>query len=590
MHEMLDAQSRTKEKAVEHNESTSKALAAATLMRLPANALAPNPDQPRTYFDQEEMQQLCATIRAEGGILQSLLVRKRDSLPYTIIAGERRWRAVQSVFGVDHEVPVMIVECDDATTERLAAIENMQRASMSPVDEARALARELPKFQGDRDALCQHMGLKPAYVDQRLSLLNCTVDVQKALSERRIKLGHAELFAVVPKERQDTALASMLKLPKLPSLEEFKEMVQKISKTFVGAIFNMDACAGCFHNSTNQGALFGEVVAAGYCTNGPCYAKKTTEAIEQIAAGLKDEYPRVSVVHPGDNFTVVRLVVDGPTGVGQEQATACRACAKFGAAVSALPGTEGKVSRGQCFDPACNAKKVLELQRATAPSVGAAKKASGSTMTPNAPVSKEPAPVKAPITATHETTGVKEWRSRYWRKTLIRFIEQADPVEQLRICLTLGLSEQLRHIDAQSVASSWAEAGETPSASVGHLAEIESCYVAAQQLPEKGLNKMLVTLLASSILRIEERRIVALMKTLKINVASYFECEDLSSFLQMLTKSEIAFVAAQIGLTAAIGEKKPLDALKKNDLITALTSVKGFQYLGAIPKVLELPS
>lgn len=101
-------------------------------------------------------------------------------------------------------------------------------------------------------------------------------------------------------------------------------------------------CAGCQHNSGNQQALFGEAIASGHCTHGSCFDAKTEASLGAKKASLSDEYPDHShIVRPGENFTLLRLVAEGDTGVGEEQAKACRACKNFGAAISAVP--EGNV-------------------------------------------------------------------------------------------------------------------------------------------------------------------------------------------------------------------------------------------------------
>ena len=103
-------------------------------VRLPLQKVEPNPLQPRKTFEPEALDELAASIR-EHGVIQPLTVRKMPSGFYQIIAGERRWRAAR-LAGLD-EVPVVIIEADDKKAMELALIENLQRADLTPIEEAR---------------------------------------------------------------------------------------------------------------------------------------------------------------------------------------------------------------------------------------------------------------------------------------------------------------------------------------------------------------------------------------------------------------------------------------------------------------------
>ncbi|MDQ4041738.1 MAG: ParB/RepB/Spo0J family partition protein, partial [Actinomycetota bacterium] len=107
------------------------------LRSLPVDAIAPNPNQPRTRFDGEALTALAASLR-ERGVLQPVLVRPRHGGGWELIAGERRWRAAQ-LAGLE-TIPAIIRPDDDAASLELALIENMAREDLNPVEEARACA------------------------------------------------------------------------------------------------------------------------------------------------------------------------------------------------------------------------------------------------------------------------------------------------------------------------------------------------------------------------------------------------------------------------------------------------------------------
>ena len=160
------------------------------------------------------------------------------------------------------------------------------------------------------------------------------------------------------RDKQDAVLERLLSQATLSTVVQFRGQLEQISRSLGSAIFDRGECAGCQHNSGNQQALFGEAIASGHCTHGSCFDAKTEASLGAKKASLSDEYPTTRIVRPGENFTLLRLVAEGDTGVGEEQAKACRACKNFGAAISAVPGKLGTVYPDLCFDATCNAKKV----------------------------------------------------------------------------------------------------------------------------------------------------------------------------------------------------------------------------------------
>jgi len=120
----------------------------------------------------------------------------------------------------------------------------------------------------------------------------------------------------------------------------------------------------CQHDSGVQAALFGEAISGAKCTNGDCFKQKTEGALTGLAEGMADEYPTIKIVRAGENFKILKVVSDGDNGVGERQAQACRGCAKYCTAISAIPGSIGKIYRNQCFDHACNTAKVAERIKA----------------------------------------------------------------------------------------------------------------------------------------------------------------------------------------------------------------------------------
>lgn len=332
---------------------------------------------PRKYFDPADMAELTDSVR-ENGVIQPILVRPLGCDEYELVAGERRLRAAKAAHGDDYEIPVTIREMSETEADRLGFIENIQRADMAPSEEAVAAARIVGQLKGDREEAARALGWSRSTLDKRLALMNCSAAVLDALNTRAILLGHAELLASLARDKQDKLLPVIISEKK--AVAELKKVIEAAACSLAAAIFDKADCAACPHNSSLQTEMFGEAIATGNCTNRGCYSQKTDAQLETVSNGLKDEYPVIRIVRAGDNLTRVQLVADGPTGVGVEQAKACHACENFGAAISGLPDSLGKIFRGQCFDTSCNTAKVAarlkaerdakaEAPKAQAPSV-----------------------------------------------------------------------------------------------------------------------------------------------------------------------------------------------------------------------------
>lgn len=123
--------------------------------QIPINEIVPNRYQPRTVFAEDKIKELALTIRTHG-IIQPIVVRQFADNQYEIIAGERRWRAVQTLEW--ETIPAIIKEFNDAETASVALIENLQREELSAIEEAYAYARLLELHNLTQEALAQRLG------------------------------------------------------------------------------------------------------------------------------------------------------------------------------------------------------------------------------------------------------------------------------------------------------------------------------------------------------------------------------------------------------------------------------------------------
>ena len=157
---------------------------------VPIEFLRPSPLQPRRRFDEAELEALADSIR-ERGILQPLLVRPAASgaAGYEIVAGERRWRAAQRA-GL-HEVPAVVRELSDQETLELALVENLQRADLSPLEEAQAFRRLIDEFGHTQEELATGVGKSRSHVANTLRLLALPAAVQALVEDGSLTAGHA---------------------------------------------------------------------------------------------------------------------------------------------------------------------------------------------------------------------------------------------------------------------------------------------------------------------------------------------------------------------------------------------------------------
>lgn len=163
----------------------------------------PNPNQPRTHFNETELEELSESIR-EHGVLQPLLVRKKGD-EFEIIAGERRYQA-SKIAGLS-ELPVIIKDVDDQKMLELALIENLQRSDLNPIEEAKGY-RQLIKASGmTQEALSKAVSKSRSAITNSLRLLDLPERVQELLFEGKLTAGHARAILAVPFEEQRIKLA-----------------------------------------------------------------------------------------------------------------------------------------------------------------------------------------------------------------------------------------------------------------------------------------------------------------------------------------------------------------------------------------------
>lgn len=164
--------------------------------RVPIEHLRPNPLNPRQTFHEDELEELVASIR-ERDIIQPIIVRNALGMVdvFEIIAGERRWRAAQRA-GL-HDVPVVIVEADDRESLELAIIENIQRADLNPLDEARGYENLISQFGYAQADIARIVGKSRSHIANTLRLSRLPASVRGRLSSGELTAGHGRALLAV---------------------------------------------------------------------------------------------------------------------------------------------------------------------------------------------------------------------------------------------------------------------------------------------------------------------------------------------------------------------------------------------------------
>ena len=183
--------------------SREQAQATGALRELPVGSVQPNPFQPRTQMNEAELVELTASIEASG-LLQPVVVRPRNG-KYELIAGERRWRAVQRLGWP--KIPAVVKEVDDPTLLTLALIENLQRDNLSAMDEAAGYQRLSEEFQLPQAEIARMVGRDRSTIANLLRLLKLPEEVKQLVHQSKLTEGHARALLTISDETELVRMA-----------------------------------------------------------------------------------------------------------------------------------------------------------------------------------------------------------------------------------------------------------------------------------------------------------------------------------------------------------------------------------------------
>jgi len=196
------------------------------ILQIETSKIRPNPRQPRSRFNNKELDELAVSIK-QHGILQPLLVTKaKDADLYILIAGERRLLAAQRA--ALEKVPAILREVTEQEQVELALIENVQRADLGPLETAEAYRQLVDEFHLSHDQIAERVGKSRVSVTNTLRLQKLPLSIQQSLAEQQISEGHARALLALPTHQAQTAALQTIVKNEL-NVRQTEELVRKLT-------------------------------------------------------------------------------------------------------------------------------------------------------------------------------------------------------------------------------------------------------------------------------------------------------------------------------------------------------------------------
>ena len=198
---------------------------------IPISQISPNPEQPRTNFDGDSLEELAMSIR-ELGIIQPLTLRSVGVDSYQIISGERRYRAAR-LAGLD-SVPAYVRTANDSEITEMALIENIQREDLNAIEIALTFRKLIDQYKLTQERLSERIGKKRATIANFLRLLKLPAEVQIGLRDRKVDMGHARALLSLDKAPLQLKLYNEI-IKKGLSVRQVEAMAKQLQEREVAA-------------------------------------------------------------------------------------------------------------------------------------------------------------------------------------------------------------------------------------------------------------------------------------------------------------------------------------------------------------------
>ncbi|MEE6438332.1 MULTISPECIES: PRTRC system ParB family protein [Pseudomonas] len=576
-------------------------------VRIPLDQIRRNPKiDPRKGRNKALYAQMKQSVRNQG-VLQAILLRPTGdaNVPYEVVFGNTRYDISVELELAD--IPAIVREMTDAEARRAATTENLQRADLTPLEEAYAAVTTLEDENNNHDEACLILGWNRQKLDSRILLSKCCDEVAEALVQGEIKLGHAELLAPMVPEDQRTICSRIIE--RKMNVAATRERLIQLSGVIANAPFDTTECQTCEHNSSRYGDLFSASVGDAKCQNRTCWDKKTSSLIEVKLIEAKQEY---GVVHtdltlPDGGY--VLLEDKGQNGVGVQQFSACTACENYGAVVSTKPGQEGRIVGGHCFNKSCHAEhnkayKAL-IQAATAAPAASQGQAAGQSQAPAAASNgavKEAAGSKPGPTAPAKPQEIKK---AIKREAFSLFSQMGVKAIHGNMSYALAISIVSMYLEMRSdlpneLLARMQKVIGLPSTMYGH--ERANAEAALAMRPVEELQSFLSQLAACTVFRrdisdqfqksISGAQSLAFIQAAGMDPVDHFKMTE--SYLKALTKAGVIADCKASGFDVKYDEVKgekefaKLTTGKSDELIKAVLAFTEFSWKGYLPEAMKI--
>jgi len=207
-------------------EIEQKVVQMVNMTEIPISSIEPNPFQPRIHFDETALSELSASIKVHG-VIQPITVRRLSENQYQLISGERRWQA-SKLAGLE-TIPAYIRSANDEQMIEMALIENIQREDLNPIEVALGYKRLMDECNFVIEQVGDKVGKNRSTVNNYLRLLKLPVEIQSALKEKKISMGHARSLITVDNPSVQLSILQEI-LEKDLSVRTIEEMVRDLAQ------------------------------------------------------------------------------------------------------------------------------------------------------------------------------------------------------------------------------------------------------------------------------------------------------------------------------------------------------------------------
>lgn len=575
--------------------------------RIPLSLIRRNPKvDPRRGRNKGRYESMKNSIIAQG-VLQPILVRPTGDpdIPYELVYGHTRFDISREIDAPD--IPATIRELTDAQARVIAGTENLQRADLTPIEEAYHVVELLTDCNNDFVEVGKITGWSRTKLESRVLLSKCCDDVAEALVQGHIKLGHAELLAPMTEADQREICGRIIE--RNLTVVQTRERLALMTPVISTARFDTSECQNCEHNSGRYNDLFDTSVGDAKCQNTSCWTKKNSDLIEVRLIEASKEYGVVYTDTTLPDGSYVLLEESGPDGVGAQQLGACLSCASYGAVIKTSAGQEGSLAGGHCFNKTCHEEhkatyKALIASATATPQPqgtqqGATLSEPESALT-GGTASKKPAPAAA-----SKSTKPKEVKKSIRKEAFSLYSRMAEQAIQNSPEYTLAIAIVSLYLEMktdlpQEVQSRLQKSAGFPSTMYGTERVKVEAELAKRSTVE--LQGILAELASSTVLRrdsadqfeksVPGAQALEVIKAAELNPVDYFVMSE--AYLNALTKGGVVADCKASGFEARYDEVKgakefaKLASGKVDEMVRAILDFTDFSWAGYLPEALKV--